>query len=157
MIIGQLTEKEYIAAHTLHRRKTQSLLQRITLIVIIIGIILFFALSAKLGVLLICAALGGLLGEFIQNRFILPSKLRRLYAQIRGRADVTYSWDAENLFLSSEHGHAARSWSDFLKAKENDELILLYINDVRYEIIAKRWFGDASNLNTFRARLKFVD
>ena len=51
----------------------------------------------------------------------------------------------------------ARSWSDFLKAKENDELILLYINNVRYEIIAKRWFGDASGLNTFRAHLKFVN
>lgn len=157
MIIGQVTEKEYIAAHTLHCRKTQSLLKRITLIVFIIGIVLFFALSAKFGLVLICAALGGLLGEFIQNRFILPSKLRRLYAQIRGRVDVTYSWDGEKLFLSSEHGQAARSWGDFLKAKENDELILLYINDVRYEIIAKRWFGDASDLNTFRAHLKFVN
>jgi hypothetical protein len=157
MIIGQVTEKEYIAAHTLHRRKTQSLLKRITLIVFIIGIVLFFSLSAKLGVVLVCVALGGLLGEFIQNRFILPSKLRRLYAQIRGRVDVTYSWDGEKLFLSSEHGQTARCWSDFLKAKENDELILLYINDVRYEIIAKRWFSDASDLDMFRAHLKFVN
>ena len=91
MIIGQVTEKEYIAAHTLHRRKTQSLLKRITLIVFIIGIVLFFALSAKLGVVLMCAALGGLLGAFVQNRFFMPSKLRRLYAQIRGQVDVTYS------------------------------------------------------------------
>jgi hypothetical protein len=156
MIVGQVTEKEYIAAHTLHRRKMQSLVKQATLIVFIVGIVLFFAFSAKSGLILVCAALGGLLGEFIQNRFILPSKLRRLYAQVRGRVDVTYSWDKEKLFLSSAHGQAARSWSDFLKAKENDELILLYINDARYEIIAKRWFGDASDLNTFRAHLKFV-
>jgi hypothetical protein len=157
MITGQITEEEYIAAHTLHRRKTQSILKRITILVFIIGIILFFALSAKLGLVLMCTALGGLLGELIQNRLILPLKLRRLCAQIRGRVDVSYSWDGEKLFLSSEHGHAARSWSDFLKAKENDELILLYINDVRYEIIAKRWFGNASDLNAFRAHLKLVN
>jgi hypothetical protein len=156
MITGQITEKEYIAAHTLHRRKMQSLVRQITIIVFIIGIVLFFAFSARLGAVLICAALGGLLGEFIQNRFILPAKLRRLYAQVRGRADVTYSWDEEKLFLTSEKGQAARSWGDFLKAKENDELILLYINDALYEIIAKRWFRDASDLNTFRAHLKFV-
>jgi hypothetical protein len=155
MIIGQVTEKEYIAAHTLHRRKMQSLVKQITLIVFIIGIFLFFAFAPRWGVALICSALGGLLGEFIQSRFILPSKLRRLYSQVRGRADVTYSWDDEKLFLTSEYGQAARSWTDFLKAKESDELILLYINDALYEIIAKRWFRDASDLNTFREHLKF--
>jgi len=156
MITGQVTEKEYIAAHTLHRRKMQFLVKKLTLIAFIIGIVLFFAFSARLGAVLVCAALGGLLGEIIQSRFILPSKLRQLYAQVRGRVDVTYSWDEEKLFLTSEHGQAARSWTDFLKAKESDELILLYINDALYEIIAKRWFGDASDLNAFRAHLKFV-
>ena len=156
MITGQVTEKEYVAAHTLHCRKIQSLVKQLTLIVFVIGIVLFFAFSARLGVTLVCAALGGLLGEFIQTRFILASKLRRLYAQVRRRVDVTYSWDEEKLFLASELGQAARSWSDFVKAKENDELILLYINDALYEIIAKRWFADASDLNTFRAHLKFV-
>jgi hypothetical protein len=156
MIIGQVTEKEYIAAHKLHHRKIKSLIQQITLIVFVIGIVLFFAFWARSGIVLICAALGGLLGEFVQSRFVLPSKLRRLYAQIRGRADVTYSWDDEKIFLTSEHGQVARSWTDFLKAKENDELILLYINDALYEIIAKRWFVDASDLHTFREHLKFV-
>lgn len=156
MIIGQVTETEYIAAHRLHRRKMQSVVKQITLTVFIVGIVLFFAFSARSGVVLMCAALGGLLGEFIQSRFILPSKLRRLYSQVRGRVDVTYSWDKEKLFLTSEHGQAARSWTDFLKAKESDELILLYINDALYEIVAKRWFGDASDLSTFREHLKFV-
>lgn len=156
MIIGQVTEKEYIAAHMLHRRKMQSLVKQITLIALVIGIVLFFAFSARLGVLVIGAASGGLVGEFIQSRFILPSKLRRLYAQIRGRVDVTYSWDEKKIVLTSEHGQVARAWTDFLMAKENDNVILLYINEALYEIIAKRWFGDASDLNRFREHLKFV-
>ena len=117
MITGQVTEKEYVAAHTLHCRKIQSLVKQLTLIVFVIGIVLFFAFSARLGVTLVCAALGGLLGEFIQTRFILASKLRRLYAQVRRRVDVTYSWDGEKLFLFSEHGQMARSWSDFLRKR----------------------------------------
>lgn len=156
MIIGQVTELEYIAAHTLHRGKVQSLVKQVALIVFISGSVLFFAFSRRLGVILICATLGGLLGELIQSRFFLPSKLRRLYAQVRGRVDVTYSWNEENLFLTSEHGQVTRSWSDFLKAKENDEVILLYFNDALYEIIPKRWFLGANNLHTFRTHLKFV-
>jgi hypothetical protein len=156
MITGRVTEKEYIAAHRLHGRKMQSVLRQSTLIVFLIGIVLFFAVSAKVGVIVICAALGGLLGEFIQSRFILQPTLRRRYAQVRGRVDVTYSWDEGKIFITTEHGHAARSWTDFIKAKENDELILLYINDALYEIIAKRWFSDASDQNTFRKHLKFV-
>lgn len=156
MVTGQVTEQEYIAAHTLHFRKVRSRIRQITLIAFIVGIVLAFAFSARLGVILIEGAVGGFLGELIQRRFIVRSKLRRLYAQVRGRVDVTYSWDEEKIFFTSAHGQAARSWTDYLKAKENDELILLYINDVFYEIIAKRWFGNDSDLNTFRAHLKFV-
>lgn len=156
MIIGQVTEQEYIAANMLHRRSFQSLLKRVALVVFIVGIALFFAYSKRLGFLLVCAVLGSLIGEFIQSRFILRPKLRRLYAQVRGRVAVSYSWDEEKLFLTSEHGHAARSWSDFVKAKENDELILLYFNNELYQIIAKHWFRDASDLHAFRTHFHFV-
>jgi hypothetical protein len=156
MVTGQITEKEYIAAHILHYRKEQFLVNQIAFIVFIIGSFLFFAVSATLGGSLIGAALGGLLIGMIQRRIIYPPKLRRLYAQVRGRVDVTYSWDDEKLFVTSERGQEVRSWTDFLKAKENNELILLYFNDALYEIIAKRWFSEASDLSAFRAHLTFV-
>jgi hypothetical protein len=156
MITGQVTEQEYIVAHTLARRKLVSVINWGALMACLIGAVLVFTYSFKAGFLLLCAAVGGFLGEFIQSRFIIPARLRRLYAQVRGRVDLTYSWDDEKLFLSSSHGHAARAWTDFTKAKENDEVILLYFNDAFYEIIAKRWFANASDLAAFRTHLSFV-
>lgn len=157
MITGQITEQEYISANELHRRKVHSCIGWFMVIGFIIGIVLFFVISKPFGVTIICAATGGLIGEFIQSRFFLRSKLRRLYAQLKGRVEVTYYWDNEKLFLSSEHGQAARVWTDFLRAKENEELILLYINDALYEIIAKRWFSHTADLNTFRRYISLTN
>lgn len=156
MITGQVTEQEYITANRLARRKIVSIINWAVLMACVIGAVLMFTYSFRAGFLLLCAAVGGFLGEFIQRRFIIPARLRRLYSQIRGRVDLTYSWDDEKLFLSSSHGNAARAWTDFRKAKENDEVILLYFNDALYEIIAKRWFTNASDLAAFRTHLSFV-
>lgn len=156
MITGQITEQEFIGAHYLHRRQLAARIKLVALLVFALGLVLYVAVSNRWGVILMCAALGGLLGEFVQNKFILPAKLRRLYAQVRGRVDITYSWDGEKLFFATERAKGARPWADFPKAKENDELLLLYINDVLFEIISKRWFGDARALDDFRAHLHFV-
>lgn len=157
MVTGQVTEQEYVAAHALHRRRLQTLIKRISLGAIILGAVALFTFPTKTGFLLVCAALGGLLGEFIQSRFILPARLRRLYAQVRGRVDITLDWNEEKLFLTSEYGHAARPWTDFVKAKESKDLILLYINGALFEIIAKRWFSDDADLRSFRSHLHFVE
>lgn len=156
MISGQISEHEYIAAHKLHRKRAASAIAAATAAVAVLGFILFFVASRKWGVVLIVGAIGGFIGEAIQNRFFLPSKLRRLYAQIKNRTDVTYAWDHEKLMLISPRGHAERPWSEFLKARENDEVILLYYNDALYEIVSKRWFGDQNDLDTFKSRLHFV-
>jgi hypothetical protein len=156
MVTGQITEQEFVAAHILHRRKTVFFIKLIAGIAIIIGLAISLISPSKTGALFVFGALGSLLGEFIQDRFFLRPKLRRLYAQIKGRVDLTYSWDDKKLFLSSAYGQAARPWSDFLKARESGELILLYFNDALFEIVAKRWFADAGDLDAFRSRLKFV-
>jgi hypothetical protein len=156
MVTGQITEQEFVAAYTLHRRKTVFLIKLIAGIAFMIGLAILFFSPSRAGVLFVFCALGSLLGEFVQDRFFLRPRLRRLYAQTRGRVDLTYSWDNQNLFLSSAHGQAARPWSDFLKARESEQLILLYLNDVVFEMIAKRWFGNAGDLAAFRAHLKFV-
>ena len=156
MVTGQITEQEFVAAYSLHRRKTVFFIKLIAGIAIIIGIATLFFSPGKAGLLMVFCALGGLLGEFIQDRLFLPPKLRRLYAQARGRVDLKYAWDDQKLFLSSAHGQAARPWSDFLKARESGELILLYFNDEAFEIVAKRWFADADDLGSFRSHLTFV-
>jgi hypothetical protein len=150
MITGQITEQEYIAAHALDRRKAQLFFVWFMVVGFITGTVLFFTISKSFGVIFMCAATGGLIGDLIQSRFFHRSKLRRLYAQVKDKVEVTYSWDNEKLILSSKYGQVTRPWTYFLKSIEHEELILLYINDVLYEIIAKRWFSCATDLNAFR-------
>jgi hypothetical protein len=156
MITGQVTEQEYISAHRLHRRRMVAALNLAMIIAAAIGIALAFTASRKWGMVLLFGGIGGLFGEFFQDRISLPARLRRLYAQVRGRVDVSYAWDDEQLFVTSEHGSAQRMWTDFWKARENGDVILLYVNDARFEIVARRWFGDAGELADFRRHLRFV-
>jgi len=156
MITGQVSEQEYVSAHRLHRRRLVTALNLAMVITAVLGCALAFTASQKWGMVLLFGGLGGLFGEFFQDRISLPSRLRRLYSQIRGRVDVSYSWNDEQLLVASEHGSAQRAWTDFLKARENHDVILLYVNDARFEIIAKRWFSDACSLDDFRRHLRFV-
>lgn len=154
-ITGHITAQEYIAAGHLHRRRKVVLGYWISGILVLAGIIVFFAVAPKPGFVLAGAGIGGAIGGFIESRLYLPWRLRQLHAQSK-TADVTCTWDEDKLFFSSENGQGYQLWADFRKAKENDELILLYHNDVLYQIIAKRWFATASDLDSFRGHLKFV-
>lgn len=122
-----------------------------------LGIVIFLAASKKWGVVLTVGGTGGLIGEFIQSRLFLPRKLRHIFLQTKGRTDLTYTWNAEKLIFQSGHGNAERPWGDFLKAKENDQVFILYYNDALFEIISKRWFHDRQQIDDFRQNLKIVN
>lgn len=157
MITGQITDREYIAAGHLHRRRMVAIGRRLLAALFGGGLLLFFLVGKRPGLALMGGAIGGVIGEFIQSRFFLTPKLRQLYGQIKGIGDVTYTWDDERLYFTYENGQGSRAWSDFLKARENEELMLLYVNDAMYELVAKRWFATAADLDAFRKHLKFVD
>jgi hypothetical protein len=122
MITGQVTEQEYVSAHRLHRRRMVAALNLAMIVAAALGIALAFTASRKWGMVLLFGGIGGLFGEFVQDRIFLPSKLRRLY----------------------------------VKARENGDVMLLYVNDALFEIVAKRWFGNAGDLDDFRRHLRFV-
>lgn len=154
-ITGHITAQEYIAAGHLHRRRKVVLGYWISGILVLAGIVVFFAVASKPGFVLAGAGIGGAIGGFIESRLYLPWRLRQLYAQSK-TAEGTCSCDDDKPFFSAENGQGYHRWADFRKAKENDELILLYINDVLYQIIAKHWFATASELESFKKHLKFV-
>lgn len=156
MVKGKVSIDEYIAAHRLHRRRIATAMRWGLALLAAASVPLSFLVSPKWGVVLAGAAIGGLVGETIQSRLFLPLKLRRLYSQVRNRTDVTYAWDAEKLILDSPRGHVERPWRDFLKAREDGQVILLYHNDALFEILAKRWFDGRSDLDAFRSHVRFV-
>ena len=156
MITGQVSENEYVVAHQVHRRRVAFAMNTIMFIILTVGVLLFITTSKQWGMILAMGGIGGFAGEFVQGRIALPARLRRLYAQTQGRVDVTYSWDADNLFLTSEKGQATRRWSEFRKAREDEDVILLYYNDALFEIVSKQWFRDRLQIDDFRGHLKFV-
>lgn len=156
MITGQVTEAEFIAAHQLHRHRAALVLIITTVIAALAGIILFYTVSGQIGLMLFLGGIGGLIGELVQAHIFLPLRCRKLYSQVKGRTDLTYSWNSEVLNLKSDRGSAERSWSNFRKAKENDKVFLLYINDALFEIVSKRWFHTPEQIDDFRQNLNVV-
>jgi hypothetical protein len=156
VITGQVLIDEFISAHHLHRRKAVLVVDSIAAIIAVTGIVAFFITAEHWAIVLIEAGVSGLIGEFIQRRVYLPMKLRRLYSQIKDRTDVTYHWDDEKLVLTSKRGSAERSWGDFTKARENQDVILLYYNDALFEILSKRWFHERKHIDDFLRHLTLV-
>ena len=156
MVSGQVSEAEYISAHQVHRRRIATAMNTVMIVIFCVGLVVFAVGSKLWGMMLTVGGIGGLIGEFVQARVAIPARLRRLYSQTKGRTDVTYSWDADKLFASSDHGQATRSWGDFPKARENNEVFLLYYNDAIFEIVSKRWFRDLGQINDFRSHLNVV-
>lgn len=155
MITGQVNESEFIDAHNLARHRITLAVNVITLSAACIGVVLLFTVSRKWGYTLLLGGIGGFIGNFVQSRLYLPWWLRRLYAQVRGRTDVSYYWNVETLSMRSDRGNADIPWTNFRKAKESDQVMLLYVNDAIFQIISKRWFGSHEQLDDFRRNIKF--
>lgn len=150
MITGQVNESEFIAAHNLHRRRITLVVNVVTLSAACVGVVLLFTDLKQWGYTLLAGGIGGFVGDLIQSRLYLPWRLRRLYAQVRGRTDVTYFWNMEMLSMRSDRGNAEVPWTNFRKARENDQVFLLYVNDALFQIISKRWFGSHEQVDDFR-------
>jgi hypothetical protein len=156
MITGQVNESEYIDAHNLARQRITLAVNVVTLFAACAGVVLLFTDLKQWGYMLLVGGIGGFIGNFVQSRLYLPWRLRRLYAQVRGRTDVTYSWNMETLSMRSDRGNAEIPWTNFRKAKENEQVMLLYVNDVLFHIISKRWFGSHEQVDDFRRNIRFL-
>src|SRR5262249_42301754 len=110
MVEGQVTEAEYIAAHYVHRRRVAIAVNGVMAIFLVVGLAVYLSTPKMWGMILAFAGIGGFFGEFMQGRVHMPAKLRRLYAQTKGHVPLTYSWDEEKLYLTSERGQATRPW-----------------------------------------------
>ena len=71
----------------------------------------------------------------------LPWKTRRIYRQQKAlQRELTYRFDDSGVFASNENGQSTTPWGDYLKWKQNDHMILLYLSDCMYQMIPKMLF-----------------
>lgn len=83
---------------------------------------------------------------------LLPRKSRRVYEQRKDlQRPCSFSASDAGLLSSAEGVTGLKPWSDYLKWKESDSTLLLYMSDHMYQIIPKRFFASAADLDAFRS------
>ncbi|MCI2263466.1 YcxB family protein [Xanthomonas indica] len=156
MISGSITVEDYLAAQRLHQRCA---LRRVLLAMaaLLLGGLMLFAFArhgsgmAMLGIVLAGAGGGGLIGQTIQSAWTMPRKVRRLYAQQAAlRHRLTYRWDEAGLEVTWADGHVRRSWRDYVRYRESSQVLMLYQNDILFDLVPTAWFADAAQRDAFR-------
>ena len=78
----------------------------------------------------------------------LPWKTRRMYRQQKAlQRELTYRFDDSSVFASNENGESTTPWEDYLKWKQNDQMILLYLSDCLYQMIPRSMFGQPDDFD----------
>lgn len=151
MISGTLSQDDYLAAQRLHRK---AYLRRQLVILVasaVVGLIVACTGHFLVGIVLVGAGAGGLIGEWVLSKFSLPRRHVRIFHQQASlRSNFTYSWDSECICVVAESGQAKRLWRDYVKSKEDDRVFLLYHSDVMFEIFPKAWFSCREQVEEFR-------
>ncbi|WP_295974907.1 YcxB family protein [uncultured Xanthomonas sp.] len=155
-ISGNITLEDYLIAQRLHQRRAVRRVLVAMAALLLSGLTLFaFARHgsgmAMLGIVLAGAGGGGLIGQTIQSAWTMPRKVRRLYAQQAAlRHRLTYRWDEAGLEVTWADGHVRRSWRDYVRCRENPQVLMLYQNDILFDLVPTSWFADAAQREAFR-------
>lgn len=152
MITGSISASDYLNAQRLHREKSVRWYYAASGTAIAVGVALYFFYQQKLGFIVGCAGIGGVIGELVMSSLYLPWKIRRLHVQQKDLASpFTYTWDSEFLEAKGVSGQSKRQWSNYAKCKENEKLFLLYHSDVLFEMFPKNWFQNQTQIAEFRS------
>lgn len=151
MISGAISANDFLSAQRLHRQPMVRRQLIVLAALVLIGLLIVWAGYFFSGIIIFGAGIGGLIGELVLSRFLLPRRHLRIYHQQASlRSHYTYSWDTESISVVSDTGQAKRLWSDYVKRRENDQMFLLYHSDVMFEIFPKSWFLSLEQVEAFR-------
>jgi|GEM_PF-662710 len=98
------------------------------------------------------AAAGGWIGGTVARRWLVPRRVRRRYRerQATHRAS-TLTWDETGMTIDNENGHMRAPWSDFVKWRADERVMLLYRSRLLFMTIPKRVFGTPGALRDFES------
>ncbi|MDV0438770.1 YcxB family protein [Xanthomonas sacchari] len=153
-ISGNITLEDYLIAQRLHQRRAVRRVLVAMAALLLSGLTLFAFARHGSGLDMLAGAGaggGGLIGQTIQSAWTMPRKLRRLYAQqatLRHR--LTYRWDEAGLEVTWADGRVRRSWRDYVRCRENPQVLMLYQNDILFDLVPMSWFADAAQRDAFR-------
>ena len=158
-ILVQIGVEDYVAAQRLHTRWTRKRVL-ISLCAAVAGAVLLL-LDQPWSFIAGCGLIGGVAGGTvafeIARRYQIPRRARRLFAQQKNlQRPLTFSWDDEGLSWTSANGSGKTPWVDYLKWGQDERLFLLYHSDAMFQMLPKRAFVTAAQLQSFASCLERI-
>ena len=151
MIIGTISQADYLNAQKLHRARSAEWYYLTSLVAFALGLLIYFLFNRNIGLIVACAGIGGVVGELLMSTVYLPRQVRRLHNQQKDLASpFTYQWDSMFLEAQGISGQSKRAWKNYAKYKEDEKIFLLYHADNLFEMFPKRWFRDEAQVSEFR-------
>ncbi len=159
-ITGQLTWQDYLQAQFLHAR-----LVWWGQLLVVLAVLSLIGGYASTMIPDIAARGAGEIGYYVWLPAVivaaillyyfvaLPRRVRRLYEQNKEmQAPFEHEITDSGLVTSNQYGSADRPWGDFRKWKQDKNTLLLYVSEIEFVLIAKR-FCAAEQLEALRAHL----
>jgi len=158
MVEGKITEQQYVAAMALHQSRHSRIIFLICACAGIVAVAIWLlGMWVSAAIVLLAASIGGAIGHWLWDRLYIPARAAKLYRQSADfAAPFKIAWDADTVELWSEKGSWRRSWSEYVKRRENDELVLLYINDQLFNLFPRDMFGSEANWKSFKEQARRV-
>lgn len=155
MISGIISLDDYLAAQRLHQGRLFRRALTLMAVLLLVGMPLLVGGSSDsislIGGLLVGMGGSGLIGFPLLYKWKIPRKVRRLHAQQAAlRHAITYAWDENGLEVTWSGGQARRPWTDFIRYRESSQVLLLYHNDMLFDMVPTSWFVDAAQREAFR-------
>lgn len=159
-INGQLTPEDYLQAVHLNMRPGRL---AAAVLYILLGLLVLGILAGIYPAL----AAGGLVESmtfllpllviilFIALYYfvLFPRRVRQIYEQQKEMtAPFEHEITPDGLITSNQYGYANRPWANFRKWRENKDLFLLYLSDLQFILLPKR-FCTPEQLQAIRERL----
>ena len=164
-LTGQFQWTDYLNAQLLHLRpnKFGRIMYYVLFIIMILGVVSGFYFLYLFITGDYHTELGSILRIFIIpvlfplvwllfRHVLLPYQTRKIFAQQKDlQPPFEMEFTDDNLVLSYEFGNAIRPWKHFIKWKENEKLLLLYLSDMMFVMIPKRFLTDPQQLEMIKS------
>jgi hypothetical protein len=158
MIKGTYTADDLVSAQWLHVRPRRSLRVvgiLLAAVLCLAGVVMFIGPSGSdwpWGKWLYLASLAYFPILFAVG---MPYRTRRSFRQRKDlHRECSFAASDDGLRVQSGDIQGLKPWSDYLKWKEGDDAFLLYMSDNMYQVVPRRFFDSASDVDTFRALLE---
>lgn len=147
------TEQEIIAGYRFHYRLKRTSLAWIAAL-FVLGVVGYVVTQNAYLAGLAGGAAGVAILQIAIRYLIIPNRCRRLFQQQKNlHLEYRLDWDDQGLNVRAENYHEYLRWADLAKAKENEEMLLLYRSDYNFSVFPRHCFSSAAEYAEFRSHL----